>query len=351
MKENNKKSKTILKMLRNIVFFIGLIIITYAVIFREQDVNELYKVVGSANYGWIILGIFFMFMYYFMESYNVKEVLKLFGEKISIFKALKFTFIGFFFSAITPAASGGQPIEIYYMTKEKISGAKATMALLIQLGAFQICTLVLAVLSFLINPGTLSGGLIWLFLIGLIANTCILTVMLIAMFSRRLSKKLVNLAIKVLKIFRVKNIEAKKERIEAGLKRYNDSSKYIKENKIEFARAVLRVLVQVIFYYSIPYCVYRAFGLNTFNWFEIFTMQSILFITVNSMPLPGAIGVSESIFLGLFGPIFGESLLNGAMLLNRGITFYIYVVVCAIVVVFNAIRTKDIKGEIDGEKI
>ena len=346
-----EKNKTIWKMLRNIVFFIGLIIVTYAVIFREQDVNELFNVVHSANYTYVLLGIFFMFMYYFMESYNVKKVLKLFGEKISILKALKFTFIGFFFSAITPAASGGQPIEIYYMTKEKISGAKATMALLIQLGSFQICTIVLGILSFLINPGILSGGIIWLFLIGLVANTCILTVMLIAMFSKRLSKKLVNFAIKVLKFFRVKNIEAKKERIEAGLKRYNDSSKYIKENKIEFARAILRVLVQVIFYYSIPYCIYKSFGLNEFNWFQLFTTQSILFITVNSMPLPGAIGVSESIFLGIFESIFGASLLNGAMLLNRGITFYLYVVVCAIVVVFNAIKTKDIKGELNGEKV
>ena len=357
MKKSNKanikekKNKTILRMCRNLVFFIVLIILTYGLIFREQDMGELFRIVDSANDWYIILGATFMFMYYFIEAYNVRAILKLFGEKVSILGALKFTFIGFFFSAITPAASGGQPVEIYYMTKEKISGAKATMALLVQLGAFQICTILLAVISIIINPTVLPDGLIWLFLIGLLANSVILSTMMIAIFSQRLAKKLVNIAIKVLKALRIKNIDKKKERLEGGLSRYYESSKFIKEHKLEFMRAVLRVLLQVVFYYSIPFCVYKSFGLNDYNWFQIFTMQAVVFTTVNSMPLPGAIGVSESVFLGVFGAVFGTGLLNGAMLLNRGITFYLYVVICAIVVVFNAIKTKDIKGEIDGEKV
>ena len=79
-------------------------------------------------------------------------------------------------------------------------------------------------------------------------------------------------------------------------------------------------------------------------------MQAVLYTTVSGFPLPGSVGVSETVFLGIFGGVFGEKLLSGAMLLSRGITFYWYVIISLIVVVINAIRMKNVRGEID-EKI
>ena len=233
------------------------------------------------------------------------------------------------------------------MTKEKISGSKATITLLLQLCSFQICTIFISIVCAILNPSIFESGLLWLFLIGLIANGVILSAMLIAIFSKKLTKKLVNIFIKILKIFRIKNIDAKMKKMEEGLNKYNESAIFIKSHKSEFLKSILRVLLQTIFYYSVPFCVYKAFGLNTYNYFQIFTMQAILFTTVSSLPLPGSIGISESVFLKIFGPVFGETLLNGSMLLNRCITFYLFVIIGIMVVIFNTIKTRDIKGEID----
>ena len=76
-------------------------------------------------------------------------------------------------------------------------------------------------------------------------------------------------------------------------------------------------------------------------------MQAVLYTTVSGLPLPGAIGVSETIFLKIFGVAFGEKLLSGAMLLSRGISFYLFVVISLVVVIINAIRKNKVKGEID----
>ena len=100
------KKKATLKLVSNLLFFVGLIIITFFILLKDQDIFELIRVIVSAKDIYIILGILLTFLFYFMEAYNVRSILKLFGEKISILSALKFTFIGFFFSAITPAASG-----------------------------------------------------------------------------------------------------------------------------------------------------------------------------------------------------------------------------------------------------
>ena len=162
--------KTIKKIIRNVVFFILLIVITFVVIFKDQDMNQLLDIIKSANKFYIFLGFLVMLLSFFMEAYNKKSVLNKFGEKISILKAYKFTMIGFFFSAITPAATGGQPMEIYYMNKEKMSGAHATMTLLMQLCGYQISTLSLGIICAILNPSILKGGLLFLFLVGFAIN-------------------------------------------------------------------------------------------------------------------------------------------------------------------------------------
>ena len=190
MKDKIRKIKTIvnMKMIRNLIIFIGLIILTFYMIFKDQDMNELINIIKSANIFFVLLGLFTMFMYFFMEAYNIKKILKTFNNNISIFKALKYTFIGFFFSGITPAASGGQPIEIYYMTKENISGANATLALLIQLCSFQIATISYGIICAILNFKVLNSGLIWLYLLGLTINGFEIGVMLICVFLNNFNK-------------------------------------------------------------------------------------------------------------------------------------------------------------------
>lgn len=340
--------KANLKLLRNLLFFFALIFCTFWFIFKDQDMNELINVLKSVNIIWVLVGIGVMLIYYSIEALNIRRILKIFGDKISMFTALKFTLIGFFFSGITPAATGGQPIEVYYMTKEKISGTNATLALLVQLCGFQISTITYGVVCSIFNWQIISK-FFGLFLLGLTINGFALGLMLIAIFSERLTKKLLNVLIKILKFFRVKNIEKKRQKIEEGLGNYNESAVFIKSHMNEFIRAVLRVFIQIAFYYSVPFCVYKAFGLNTYNIIQMFTMQAVLYTMVSSIPLPGAIGISETIFLSLFGVAFGQELLSGAMLLSRGITFYLFVIVSLFVVIINAIKMKNIKGEIDNK--
>lgn len=343
------RKKVNLKMIRNLVFFILLVIFTFWFIFKDQDINKLIDIVKSADSKYVIIGTVLMFMFYFMEALNVKSILKLFNEKVSLLKSLKFTFIGFFFSSITPAATGGQPIEIYYMTKEDKKGANATMALLMQLCGYQLSTILIGIICAIINPSILKGGLVWLFLLGLTINGFVLIIMLICIFSQKLTQKLIDVIIKILKLFKVKKIDIIKSKIEDGLAKYTESSLFIKSHMNEFIKSVIRVFIQVIFYYSVPFCVYKALGLNTYNYFEIFTMQSVLYTTVSSLPLPGSIGVSETVFLQIFGVAFGKKILGGAMLLSRGITFYFYVILSMLVVIINAIKMKNIKGEIDNK--
>ena len=347
-KDMTMRKKSNIKMARNLVFFIGLIIFTFWFVLKDQDLNELALAIDSSNKLYIVIAGLLMFCVFLCEAINVRSILFSLGEKkMSIFKALKLTWIGSFFSAITPAATGGQPVEIYYMTKEGIKGANGTMAMLMQLCGFQISTLVLSIICGIANPSLLKDGIIWFYLLGLFINGFALSIMIICIFSEKISKGLINFNIKMMKKMRIKAVDKIQKKLEDGINQYTESATFIKTHKDLFIKSVLRVFVQITIYHSIPYFIYRSFGLNELNFLQLFSMQSVLYTTVSGIPLPGSIGISETLFLKLYGMAFGVKLLSGAMLLYRFVSFYFYLIVSAIIVVVNAVKMKDVEGEID----
>ena len=76
-------------------------------------------------------------------------------------------------------------------------------------------------------------------------------------------------------------------------------------------------------------------------------MQAILYTTVSGIPIPGAVGVSETLFLKLYGEAFGKTLLNGAMLLFRFASFYLYIIIFLVVFLIVASKTKNKESIID----
>ncbi len=349
--KNMKMRKRVnVKLIRNLVFFILLIIITFWYIFKDQDINAIYNVVHESNKIYVILGFLLMLGSYLMESINIRSILISLGEKkFSIFRALKYTAVGAFFSALTPGSTGGQPAEVYYMTKDNIKATNGTLAMLMELCAFQISSIALSIICGILNPSLLSGSVIWFYILGIVVNGCALTGMLLGMFSQKLTKKFLNFIVKMVMKMKVKNFEKKKEKLEEGFNQYMESAKYIKKNKLLFLKSVLRVFIQVTLYHSIPYFIYRSFGLNELSYFNLFSMQAVLYTTVAAIPVPGSIGVSETLFMKLYGAAFPNVLLSGAMLLFRFVSFYIYIVLFSGVVIYNAVKTKDTISEIDKE--
>ncbi len=343
--EKKKKSNLFL----SFIFFILLIVLTFKILFNGSDVFKILNILKSVNVQFVLIGIFSMFIYLILEGINIGRTLKRLGEKTNFFKNIKYSFIGFFFSSITPAASGGQPMQVYYMYKDNISVANSTLALLINLSSMQIITISFALLSLIFNYHYLNTVLIICFIIGIALNMSALALLIVGIFSKRLSAGLINFALKVLKFFRVKNLDSKKEKFEKELEKYQNSAVYLRANKKMIIKILFTTLVQFTIYYSITYWVYRALGFNKYNIMQIITMQSVLFATVSGIPSPGAVGVSEGAFTEIFRNVYSKDIMSSAVLLNRGINFYLYVLICAVVTIINHFKKRNVI--IDGEKI
>lgn len=333
------------KVFRNALIFIVLIALTFYILLKDQNPIEILKIISSAKIEFVLIGILCMFFYVILEAVNIRRTLKNLNEKTTFLQDIKYALIGFFFSAVTPAASGGQPMQIYYMYKENIAVAHSTLALLINLSSMQIVTISIALFSMIFQFQNLSVGLRWLFFVGILLNLSALTLLIIAIFSKKILDKLIEFVIKIMKKLKLKNVEEKEEKLKKELMKYQDSAIYIKKNKKMIFKIVLTTYVQFFIYYSVAYWVYCSLGFNQYNILQIVGLQAVLFGTVSGIPSPGAVGVSEGGFIAIFKNVFPETLISSAMLLNRGINFYLLMIISMISVIISTLRTKELKKE------
>ena len=230
-------------------------------------------------------------------------------------------------------------MEIYYMNKGGIKVANSTLALLVNLTSMQIATISIGLISVIFNGQYMNTALIIFFIIGILLNSSALALLLISICSKRMTNGIIRFAIKVMKFFKVKNMDKKQEWMEAELAKYQSNAGYFKTHKLIIFKTIITTYIQFLIYYSVPYWIYRAFGYNTANIFEILTMQAVLFATVSGIPSPGAVGVSEGGFIELFKKFYPKNQIASSMLLCRGVNFYLFVIISLIISTFTSFKT------------
>lgn len=347
MKNKKEKNKT-KKLIKNISFLIILIMLTYYFIFRKIDRKGLQAALSNTNLLFILLALIVAFGNIYFEAVNLYRNLNLLNEKTSFKDSLKYAIVGFFFSAITPAATGGQPVQVYYMHKDNITYTNATVSILVQSFSYLSCMLLLGVFGYIYNFNYITslGFFEYFFFIGVIVNLAIITISLLAMFSKKLANKLLNIIYKLLDKFSHEKAVSIKEKMTNNLKEYHDSTDFIKKNKTVLLKSILTSLCQLISYHSVAYFVYLALGVENLNYLQITSLQSVLYLSVSILPLPGTVGVNETGFGIIYKPLIMAAIVDSSMLLTRGIGFYFYVVFTGIILLFDSLKKKKPKKNI-----
>ena len=345
LKNDNKSN--VKKIIRNSIFFVILIILTYYFIFRKIDRRGLQDALLHTKLIYVLIAAFIASFYITCEGLNHYRNLKLLKEKTSIGKCLKYAIVGFFFSAITPAATGGQPVQIYYMHKDNISITNATITILVQSFAYLTTMIILGIIGYIVNFHYISnlGFIEYFFFIGVLANGFITSICLIAMFSNNLSEKLSNLIYKIIHKFNEEKASNFKEKFAIQLKEYHDSAKFLLNNKKVLIKTFLTTTVQLMCYHSVAYFIFLALGVTNINYFKITFLQSVLYLSVSILPLPGTVGVNETGFSLIYNPIISKNIVDSAMLLTRGVSFYLVVIITgAILLIISLKKNKDTKN-------
>lgn len=280
----------------NTIIFLFFISLTFFVIFKEDNVGKIFKIIQKVDIKFIAIAILCMCCFILSEGINIARTLKLLGCKVNFINSIKYALVGFFFSSVTPSASGGDPMQLYYMKKDGLPIGHSALALLTEFSSFQFVTVIIALIGFIINYNFIQnsvGNIKYLLLIGVAINVAILAIILLTIFSNKIIHILLNLVCKILEKLHYRKVASFKEKCLEQIQEYKAGSKLLKRNKKILFKIILTTIVQIVLYHSIPYIIYLSFGLNEANFLQFLSLQAVLYISVSSIPLPGAVGASE----------------------------------------------------------
>lgn len=318
--------------------------VTFYLLFREQNLKEVWTVVRDANAVWVWFAIISMGVYVFCGGYSIRVLMMGRGSLVTIPQCIEYSFLEIFFSAITPSSTGGQPMQLRAMSKDghpvtDSTGALIAITLLYKLSFLWLCGMFF-LLEFRYVAATMKSIRALAFL-GLLLNVALITFLIVALFSKRLTDALIRLAVRILgKLHFVKNVPEMMDRMREKVDEYYECSQFFRRNPRQIVKTFGVLTIQRIAILIIPFCIYKSFGMSGQSLFHVLATQLIINLCCDMLPIPGAVGVSEALFISLFGPIFSERHLYPAVLMSRGISFYFLLLVSGLsIVVFKVIRS------------
>ncbi len=332
------------------LIFIIVLTSTVLLIFKDQSLSNILSIIKDVNPFFIIIAFFMMFLFIFCDAIKLNLLLTGFKQQTSLLKTLGYAFVGFYFSSVTPSASGGQPAQVYYMSQDKIHLSYSSLTLLMTTIVYQGATIIYGLGMFVLNYQFINEqieGIDTLLFISTVINSLVILLMILAMFSQRFIFKLVKVILALLSSLRlIKNKGKVMDKTNQLLAEYGQGAEYIKKHPLLIVQVILVTFFQMTVMYLIPYFVYRSFGLTAHSPLQMIGAQSLISLAVSSLPLPGGMGISENSFLTMFKLFFGTSILVPAMLLSRLASFYVILVISGIITLivhFCSTRKKPIK--------
>ena len=143
------KKKTIFNVIFLLVVFTG----TMYGVFHGEDIGEIVKILEQVNVLWLIPGVICVVVFIWGESIIIYYMMRTLKIRLKKWTCFLFSSVGFFFSCITPSASGGQPAQIYYMKKEKIPIPVSTLVLMIVTITYKLVLVVVGLWLVLFGQG------------------------------------------------------------------------------------------------------------------------------------------------------------------------------------------------------
>lgn len=328
--------------IKGIAFIVLLMIFTIYSVLKGYSVYELVSVAKKAHPFYLITGLLMMTIYICCQAFNFRLILTMLQHPKTFTNCIQYAYIGYYFGSITPAASGGQPAQMFYMNKDRVSVAISSITIFFMLFVSQIVLiLVPGMLAIIRFPIALQFAIKmkYLLLAGTIVTTGLIIILLFVMFFGRTVPFLLKLFIKLLKrLHLVKKPEELQAKMNQMVLSYWEKARVIKCHPALFLKVLIVSIAEWCSQCMVSYLVYRSFGYHEYGIFDLMTCQALLNISVTAIPVPGSVGVAEKAFLEIFGQFYPSDVLPSAMILSRIINFYLPLIISFIVYLFSHIK-------------
>lgn len=336
---------------KQIIWSVVLLALIGLTLFAMIGNNESFSFTGfvdyvkSASWQWIVLAFICMAGFFVFEALALIVLAKAFGYKRGMKRGIIYSASDIYFSAITPSATGGQPASAYFMMKDKIPAAVTTIILLINLTLYTTSIIIIGVICFVVRPGMImnfSAVSKLMIFVGICVQFVLLAVFLLLVYKEKIIINGSDFILRILKkMHLLHHIEKKREKLKNMEKQYKECAMAIKGHKKSLLVSLLFNFLQRVSLIMVSVCVFMAVGGKADKALDAFIAQGFVVIGSNSVPIPGAVGAADYLFIDGFGALVKDSV--SVELLSRGISFYCCIIVCGLITLF-AYLEQGLKG-------
>ena len=336
-------------------FFVVILITTFFnFILLRKDSSLIIEHIKNSNFNWIILIFLSIIGFFILDALITKKFINSYLQKYSFFKALPVSFIGMFFSSITPTFSGiNQIAKALTLSEQGVSLSCGASLMIINIILVEIVTLFFGIITIFFKPNLLSDingisiGKIKLSLypyslLAFFLNLIIILIICFMSISYKAQNFFISLLVKFLKFFNFTNDPEKiKNNLNIQIERFRlEFKRSIKNFNLTLILSIL-VFLKLICRYSIPWMIGAALNgygptttgsLSFDGLINSCLISNYHYLSTNLIPIPGSAGVSELLFLKLFGKFYiNDYICKTAQLIWRFFSYYFVLLFSAII--------------------
>ena len=336
----------------------SIIFLTINILFMIFIVRNLLNSANVANFGvvaevqqtrlwWLAVGFGLLILFFACETFLFYFLIKKNTGKRRFWLSYRLAAVGKYYDCITPTQVGGQPSQIFRLTKSGLSAGQATSIPIIKLIVYSFVYTAISFflyfygLPMITTAGSLQGFLMALVKIlggiGLVVTVIMTFLYFIIGNGKLIGRSFVQWLVRVgYKLHIVKDYRKALSKMMTQVQEYQSSIRYLNKHKGTLIISVGLCLLECAAYALIPFTVVMAFGSVTFAsvsdalFCVLVTMSSyyLCLLVSTIIPLPGGTGTMEICFIFLFsiGTFSVGDNIGWALIFFRLISYYAVIV-------------------------
>jgi len=350
-----------------IIFVVAVLIFTaYKDFFaseRPATSWEDIKTILVSNWKYLLTAILCLFLFYLFKGLKNSVMCKTMTKKFHFITSMETAIVGNYYNNVTPLAVGGQPFEIYHLSKHGVHGGAAAAIPIATYFLNQIAFVLLCLASLILvstNAFSAPKALIESFgaefrvLASIGITTCFIVPCLVMLFSMlpKVCARLVHLVMTLGN--KLKIVKNPKETTAKTIKNVIHNTKCLKllaSKPLVFIMVFLLSILENLANASIAFFTLKFFGFSLgvqtnffMEWLQIVQITLLLFVSVSFVPTPGNLGATDLSFFLLFSFGLTAGLAFPAMVIWRMISFYSTILIGFLFAVFK--KKADLKKQV-----
>ena len=372
IQEPEKKKRSLAKFF----IYLGIILVlTSLALFLslKDNYSAVIKTIGKVDVRYLFLMMGIVLFSYVLDGLAIFLFSRLYTHKYKVHQGIATSFVGAFYTSVSPSKSAGQVMEVYTMNKQGVATSNAASIMVMSFIVYELSIVILSAGGLFVNKIILLdvGDLnifgwhvssVPLIIIGFLVHFLIIFGLITMSYSRRFHNLILNHGIDLLaKLRLIKKPEEKRESLRIQVENFKIELRRLLSNVPIFLLMIIVFSLVLMLRFSIPYLtglaldgfgfklngdgslmiqavdggqvVAQTVGTTSFeSCMQGIFLSSFTQLLTSIIPIPGGAGISEYFFSSFFKNYYNSSaMIIAAQIVWRFTTFIFVLVVAGLV--------------------